>query len=493
MGTMMRISVFVLLCVSFLFACTTPEPAFDVVLQGGRVIDPETALDAVMNVGIRGDRIAAVSAAPLAGTRVIDATGLVVAPGFIDLHRHLHSLDGYRAMALDGVTTALELEGGVPDIRRFLAAREGKSPIHFGAAAGYSAARVLAWGLPLLPSLNGPEAATPQPAAGPVTREPASEARQQQILARLRAEIEAGALGIGMGLEYTPGATRLEVIQVFRLAEEKRTPVFVHARSAGRMEPGSSIESVSELIGASAITGASVHIVHVNSICLRDSLECLALIEGARARGLDITTETYPYTAGMTTLNSALFGPGWRERRGLDYADLELPLTGERLTRERFDALHASPEPRLVLVHMNPEEVVSSLVGHPDVMIASDGLSGHPRAFGTFSRVLGRYVRSQRALSLPDAIKKMSYLPALRLQSVTASAQRLGRLQQGAQADIVVFDAGTIEDRATFADPSATSVGVRYLLVAGTLVVDEGRAVDAATPGRAVVRDTTRS
>jgi dihydroorotase-like cyclic amidohydrolase len=293
---------------------------------------------------------------------------------------------------------------------------------------------------------------------------------------------------VGMGLEYAPGATRHEVVEVFRLAATLGTPVFVHARSGGRIEPGSSIEAVIEVIGAAAVSGAALHIVHINSTCMRDSPACLTMIAGARANGLDVTTEAYPYTAGMTFINSALFNPGWREKRGLDYGDLELPESGERLTRERFEALHAAPDPRLVLIHTNPDEVVDAIMADPSVVVASDGVSEHPRGAGTFARVLARYVRDQKNLTLVDAIRKMSLLPARRLEQASPKAKRLGRIQQGAQADIVVFDPLTIQDRATFRASTEASVGVRHLLVAGTPVVHDGRFVDGAAPGRALTR-----
>ena len=395
----MRRAALALLPFMWCIACGSPPPRFDLVLAGGRVIDPETGLDAVRNVGIRGDSIVQVSTERLEGTRTIDASGLVVAPGFIDLHQHGQSQDAYRLMALDGVTTALELEVGVPDLRRFIDARRGRSPIHFGATASYLAARVLAWDVPLPASIFGPEAGI-IPQSSPATNEPASPERLARILATLRSQIETGALGIGMGLEYAPGAMRHEVIEIFRLAATLGRPVFVHVRSSGRTEPGSGIEAVSEVIGAAAISGAALHIVHINSTCMRDSPECLSMIAGARARGLDVTTEAYPYTAGMTFINSALFNPGWRERRGLDYGDLELPESGERLTRERFEALHAAPEPRLVLIHTNPDEVVDAVIADPLVAIASDGLKDHPRGAGTHARVLARYVRDQKTITL---------------------------------------------------------------------------------------------
>lgn len=487
-GVLMYRTVFTAICFLLMAWSGSTEP-FDLVLKGGRVVDPETALDAIRDVGIRGDRIASISAESLEGNRVIDVRGMVVAPGFIDLHQHQQDTEAYRLKALDGVTMALELESGVPDIHRFLEARKGKTIIHFGAAASQEAARFLAWDSALTPSAFGPDAGIDDLPSGPATNEPASPERVGRILAQIREGIRAGALGIGMGLEYTPGATRHEIIEICRLAAEYHLPVYVHIRSAGRMEPGSSIESVSEMIAAGAVTGAPVHIVHLNSSCLSESPECLRLIEGARARGLDITAEGYPYTAAMTTIASALFNPGWREKRGIDYSDIELPDTGEHLNKASFEALRASPQPHMVLIHMNPEQVVDGVIRHPLIMVASDGVKQHPRSAGTFARILARYVRSQGSLTLLDAIRKMSLMPAQRLEAATAAARRKGRLQPGADADIVVFDPQVIEDKATYRATRAPSTGVRYLLVAGIIVVDQGRITDGVAPGQPFTSD----
>jgi hypothetical protein len=273
---------------------------------------------------------------------------------------------------------------------------------------------------------------------------------------------------------------------MFRLAAERKLPVYTHVRSSGRIEPGSSIESVSEVIGAAAITGASLHIVHINSSCTRDSLECLSMIEGARARRLDVTTEAYPYIAGMTAINSALFNPGWQEKMGISYGELLLPETGERLTKERFDALHNSNTTHFVVIFSNTQEMVDQVIKHPLVMIASDGLAGHPRNAGTFSRVLAQYVREKGTISLIDALRKMSLMPAQMLERSTAEARQKGRLQEGYDADIVVFDAKTISDRSTYEKPMEPSIGVRYLIVGGTIVVNEGKIVPDVFPGRAL-------
>jgi N-acyl-D-aspartate/D-glutamate deacylase len=203
-----------------------------------------------------------------------------------------------------------------------------------------------------------------------------------------------------------------------------------------------------------------------------------------------VTTEAYPYIAGMTAINSALFNPGWREKLGLDYGDLQDVQTGERLTEESFARLRALKEERTVLLFQNTEERVDGVIRHPLVMIASDGFmkdgKGHPRTAGTYARILRRYVREQGSLTLMEALRKMSLMPAARLEAATPAARAKGRLQEGADADVVVFDPETVADRATYEKPAEPSVGFRFVLVGGTLVVDEGAVVPNAAPGRAL-------
>jgi hypothetical protein len=274
---------------------------------------------------------------------------------------------------------------------------------------------------------------------------------------------------------------------MFRVAAERKLPVYTHMRSAGRVEPGSAIQSTEEVIGAAAIAGASLHIVHINSTCLRDSLECIALIEGARARGLDVTTEAYPYIAGMTAINSAVFNPGWREKLGIDYGNLVVPDTGEHLTKERFDELHNSNKQLWVLIFANTQEIVDAIIPNPLIMIASDGAEGHPRNAGTYARVLAQYFREKKTLTLMEALRKMTLMPAQMLERSTPAARQKGRLQEGADADIVIFDPQTIADRSTFEKPMEPSIGVHYLLVGGTPLIDEGKLVPDVFPGRALL------
>ena len=468
--------------ITFAAAWLAAQPAtFDLVIRGGRVVDPETGLDAVRNVGIAGGRILAVSADPLSAPATIDASGLIVSPGFIDLHTHVNDSATYRLAAQQGVTTALDLEIGAPDVAAFYAARRGGAAINFGTAASHPWSRVRAFG-------TQPPAGPIVPASGRETETVAGDAERRALRARLEQELAAGALGIGMGLVYTPGTTRAEAIETFRIAAAHRVPVFVHVRSSGRIEPGSSIESVGEVIAAAAVTGAALHIVHINSSCLADVPECLRMIAGARARGLDVTVEGYPYGAGMTDLTSAVFNPGWQQRLGITERELSIPETGEQLTAETFAKYRAAKEPRLVLIQSNPDAIVDAVITDPLTMIASDAVmqngKGHPRAAGAFARVLARYVRERRTLTLSDAIRKMSLMPAQRLATA-----RKGRIQPDADADIAIFDLATVADRATYASPAVPATGVRHVLVNGVAVVKDGAFVEGAMPGRPLRRE----
>lgn len=464
---------------------------FDSVLAGGRVMDPATGLDAVRHVGVRGGTIAAISETPLAGDTVVDVAGLVVAPGFIDPHAHAQTLEGNRFQARDGVTTALELESGALPTNDWYRMREGQALLNYGATAGHIASRIA-----VMHDLErwNEISAMRQKAAGPRpdwTFRRASTPEIDEMIAHLERGLAAGALGVGMGPAYTPGASREELLRVFELAARRKALAFIHMRSAGEVEPGGSIDALQEVLANAAATGASVHIVHITSMGLRQTRRLLAMIDGARARGLDITTELYPYTAASTYLQSALFEPGWQERFAIGFADVQWAATGERLTEESFTRYRA--QGGFVVVHMIPEEALQAALTHPTVMIGSDGVpltngGGHPRGVGTYARVLGRYVREQKLLDLMTALRKMSLMPAQRLEPFVPAMRRKGRLAVGADADITVFDPARVIDRATYEQPAQYSEGIRHVMVGGTFVVRDEQLVPGVSPGRAIRR-----
>ena len=452
---------------------------FDVVLANGRVMDPESNLDAVRYVGIRRGKIAAISVRPLRGRTMIDAKGLVVAPGFIDLHSHGQDDENYRYKARDGVTTALEMEVGVSPVAAWYAQREGKSLVNFGATVGHIPVKMAVMKdsgnfLPRDNAIN--RGATP------------GEVRQ--ITDLIRKGLDQGALGIGFGINYVPTTTRGEVFDLFALAAEHGVANYVHVRHAGAVEPGSAIGALQEVLADAAGTGASLHVVHITSMCLRQTAICLGMIEGAARRGLDVTTEAYPYTATQTRLESAIYEEGWQEKFGITFKDLQWVTTGERLTAETFARFRK--EGGYVIGHAIPEDISRLAAANPRVMVASDGLienrQGHPRGAGSFARVLGVYVRQQKALSLMEAIRKMSLLPAQRLEKAVPAMRLKGRVKVGADADLAIFDPATVIDRATFEQPALYSEGIRHVLVGGVFVVRDEKLVEDAKPGKAVQR-----
>jgi N-acyl-D-aspartate/D-glutamate deacylase len=461
-------------------AAHTPAPvkeAFDVVISNGRVMDPESSTDAVRNLGIRAGKIVAISEKPLTGKATIDAQGLVVAPGFIDLHEHGQEPRNYQFQAHDGVTTSLELEVGVADIPQWYAAREGKSLINFGASIGHIPVRMKV--------MHDPGGFLP-------TGDAAHRVATMEDLGAIRAGMEEGfrqgALAEGMGVNYTPAATHAEIVDMFRIAAKYGASVHVHLRYGGLKEPNTGLAALEEVVAAAAETGASLHAVHITSMGLRDTPDLIAMVKGARQHGLDVTTECYPYTAGSTALQSAIFDPGWQESMAITFKDLQWAETGERLSAETFEKYRK--QGGIVVIHSIPEQAARTCVSDPSILVASDGMmitgsKVHPRGQGTFSRVLGHYVREEKALDLMTALRKMTLLPAQRLEKRAPVFKRKGRIRLGADADITVFDPQGVIDKATFDDPLQYSDGIPFVLVNGVPVVKDGKLVDGVFPGRA--------
>ena len=436
---------------------------YDTVIQGGRVMDPESGLDSVVNIGILEGQVRAISGDNLDGSRVIDATGLIVAPGFVDLHRHGQSERAYRLQVQDGVTTGLELEIGTPNAATWYAEREGGQLVNYGVSIGHIGVRARAMGDSVLGS------------GGITARQQSSPDQISETEQLIREGLAQGAIGVGFGTAYTPGATMDEIERMFSVVADLGVTAFVHMRGG--------LEGLDSTLTAANNAAASLHIVHANSSGGGNILEFLEMIQMAQDEGRDVTTEAYPYGASQTGIQSALFDDWeiWDDER---FERHQWVRTGERLNRETFSRYRE--EGGSVIIHGRTEEMTLAAVTSPLTIVASDGGTGHPRGAGTFARILGRYVREQGALELMDALARMTILPTLRLEEFVPAMETKGRIRVGSDADITIFDPETVIDRATYLEGSLTSDGIEYVLVNGIPVVYEGEIAEGVRPGKAI-------
>lgn len=459
----------------------TPPPSghvYDVVISQGRVMDPESGFDRIGNVGIDSDRITAISSSPLQGRKEIDARGMVVAPGFIDIESYDPNPYGIWYKIADGVTTNLGMHGTNAEAEQWYQQWTNVgSPAHFGGAFDDNWARQRPDGL----NLGVADEATP--------------AEIEVLVDMTREALEGGFIGVEFSPEYAPGITYEEIRAVSEVAAEYNVPVFFHARHADDQEPGTNFDALEEVIQTGRDTGAAVHVLHINSTGGTFTMpESLEMLDDARDEGVEVTADTYPYNFWATTLASERFAPGWQERFHIDYSDLVIPGVegGEPLTEATF-AYHQNQND-LAAAYAIPEDDVRSALRSPMVMIGSDAIlepgdNNHPRGAGTFARVLGKYVREKRVISLMDALEKMTIQPAKLLEEQAPALRTKGRMQIGADADVVVFNPTTVSDRATVSDPSRYSTGIEWVLVSGRVVKDPTGLHKGTLPGEPITSD----
>ena len=489
-----------------------PGDGWDLVLRGGRVIDPESGLDAVRDVAVADGRIAAVGTGLTAAVPRgdVDVAGQVVTAGFIDLHSHVSDLGGLRLQALDGVTTALELEAGVtPVALTYRRAAEQGRPINYGFAASWAQARMEAvGGWPADADLGAFLARISDPA----WQRPAEPGQVDTLLARLAADLAEGALGIGVLLGYAPAASPAEYQRVAALAAEAGMPTFTHARDLIEMVPATLADGAEEIVRAAAETGAHMHYCHVNSTSQRHIDRVLDLVARAQAAGSRVTTEAYPYGSGMTGIGAAFLAPERLGERSLSPSSLTYAPTGERVaSAARLRELRLADPGGLVIIDLLREDdpadraLLMRSLTFPGAVVASDAMPltwtappadplawplpttaiTHPRTAGTFSRAL-RLLTREGPLSLAQALAKCSLEPARLLQDRVPGLRQKGRVRVGADADVVVFDPAAITDRASYRHSTVPSAGIRHVLVNGTFVVRDGGIVADARPGRPV-------
>lgn len=494
----------------------------DTLLRGGRVIDPKTETDRITDLLLADGRVAALGdglTAP-ADAEVVDATGLIVGPGFVDLHSHVHSIAGQRLQAMDGVTTALDLEAGLMPIAEALAraAADGR-PLNYGFSASWSQARAYAH-LDRVPVADF--TASMDLLGKPEWQRSSSPAERRRWLGSLEDELGAGALGIGVLMGYAPRSDPDEYLDLSRLAAAAHAPTFTHVRELIEADPRTPIDGSEELVRAAAETGAAMHHCHVNSTSLRHVDRVLGLIDRSRAAGSRVTVEAYPYGAGSTAIGAFFLAPEKLPGLGITPSSLVLVDTGERIADEaRLREVRATdPGATCIVTFLDEADPfdrahLHRALAYPDSIVASDampvswtGIDGrtlyeqrdwplppgghtHPRTAGTFAKSLRLMVLESGTWSWLDAFRRCSFLPARVLDEVSSGMRSKGHLTIGADADVVVIDPTTLTDRATYADPTRPSQGVRELFVHGTRVVHEGELVTAALPGRAVRGDAS--
>ncbi len=436
-------------------------------------MDPDSGFDGIADVGVDGGSVTSIEPdGGLAGSAVIDAKGLVVAPGFIDILSYDPNEYGIWFKVADGVTTNLCLHGIRSTAAEFfdIWGQDAKRPpTHYGGAFSDPWARETL-------GLGVDDAATPE--------------QIDQIVALCEENLRAGYLAVDFEPEYTPGINYDEIEALAAVAKDHDVPATFHARYSDDVAPGTNAEALAEVLRVAEDTGARVHVEHIISTggtyTMRESLDTL---ERARRDGIEVTACMYPYDYWATYLASARFNDGWQERFHISYDDLAIVGTGERLTASSFARYQA--ENALCAAFAIPETDVEEALQADWVMLGSDAIlepgdRNHPRSTGCFARAIGRYTREKKVLGLMDALAKATILPA-RLTQVAAPGMRTkGRLQIGADADLTIFDPERLIDRSTIEAPGTESEGVEYVVVAGELVRADGQNRTAARPGEAI-------
>lgn len=500
-NTFVASALALLICLSF--SVYAEESGFDLVLQGGRVIDPETGLNEVRNVAIRDGQIVAVSTEALHARQVIDVSDQIVAPGFIDLHTHSPTPLGQDYQALDGVTTALELEIGAYPVGAYGEHIADKPRLNYGSSVGHFSARMrVKMGLEISHAVN---IASPKPInlngwwtairsffSNPSegTNEIASQTEIAAMQALLIDGLDKGALGIGVGLDYvSEGVNDAELAMLFDLAVKREVPIFIHIRRGVNGDPS----GLDEVLKQAQRSGASVHVCHITHNAMRNTELFLNKIREARTAGVDVTTEVLPFNAGSATISAAVFQRDWQTIFDITYGDVEWAATGERFNKAMWDEYQEKYPQGQVIHHYVKEEWTKRAIAEPEIMIVSDLLPMEsldkkvaPHN-GAFSKILGTYVREEGLIDLPTALAKMTLLPAQRLEKFAPAFKKKGRIQVGADADITVFDPVSIQNKATYQDPFQGAEGINHVLVNGVFVVRDGELQAQSYPGKRVM------
>ena len=502
----LRITVIGLVLAITALASAASAATYDLVINGGRVMDPETKFDEVANVGIKDGKIAAITTKKIQGARAIDATGHVVAPGFIDYHSHGQDPFAYRLYARDGVTTPMDLEIGQFPMDDFYAFWEGKALLNYGATVSHPFARVK-----VLDGLDPKGRVAYEGSLGEAMHDgqqwktklydPKDEAA---IMAAVETELKRGGLGISYPVGYYTRVGSPEIMAVAGLAKKYDLPITTHVRYLAQIPPSGYL-GIEEMLTVSRTQEVAMLVHHVQSNCLGLTGKCLDLIDAARAQGQKVVGEFYPWNYAGTYVDADYNAPGFEQRLGIQASDYKIAATGEALTAEKMAQLRKDAPGTQLLMYTMKDEYIMAAMTRPGVIVGSDAMpyivdgglkgdwdtpfgagNGHARGAGTHAKIL-RMTRETGAITLMEAISKMTYLPAAFLEDHVPQMKKRGRMQKGAVADITIFDPETVTEHATPkpGENSLPSTGIPYVIVNGTVVVDDS-VVQRVAPGVAI-------
>ncbi len=435
------------------------EAKLDILIKNGRVVFPDEGVERNCAIGILTDRIASIGEQDEPAMRVIDAEGLIVSPGFVDIHMHNEEKEDpftvQRSLLLQGVTTALAGNCGTGLFIDEYASMFDGLYLNLAFLTGHTRLRE-AVGIT------------------DVYRE-ATEDEISGMCGLLERELDMGSFGLSFGLEYAPNTSKNEIIRLSKvLTSYDRRLISVHIRHDGP----ACIGAVREMIDLARETSVRVQLSHIGSMtAFGQSREALDMIDQARSEGVDVRFDTYPYEAFCTYIGSTVFDPGFEKRwnKGLDALEVASgPNRGRRLDEDLYQRLRSDAPETLIVAHVMNEEEIRACMRHPLAALGSDAIlqnkGGHPRAAGAFPRGI-RWLRED-GLSWPQALSHATVTPADDMWLVS------GRIARGAPADLVIFDPDKFTDRATFKDPLLPPGGIEWVIAGGRVAVEKGRIIE---------------
>lgn len=504
----------VLFSFSLLSTETTLGQDYDLVVLNGRVIDPETMMDEVLNVGVKDGKIAVITSNPIQGKETIDALGHVVAPGFVDTHNHIVPTPfGQKLCLRDGVTTPLELEVGVLPVEKWYTGMKGKSQTNYGATASLAGAREMVLNPQYTPvsgaTVNDSQLVNDSHLTMAWSKDVATDAQVQQILDLVEDGLKQGGLGVG----YTPGymvrgARTEEGIGAQKLAGKYGRFVSMHGRFSGQRPPNDGLTGTLQQLGAAEAYGGGLIICHMTAQTLSQTREAQAMVDAAARHGIPVIAEIYGYTYGATIVAADYLEPdNYQNNMGRDYKDIINLTNVQPLTKESYEKLvKEAPATNVTFENATKKDLYWALA-HPTTIIGSDAfpalskedssfaqdwdtpydsVNSHPRGAGTHARIL-RLVREEKLMPLMLAVSKMSYMPAKFLQeNGVAQMANKGRIQVGKDADLTIFDPVKIKDNATPQMGGLPSTGIPYVVVNGTVVVKDSKVLEGVYPGQPI-------